>query len=219
LAHWLLFVLMATIPLLYYDEVPDQGALRAFFATPLDLQPPPPPPPPPAAGVRRIVKAAPAVRTDMTRSFVAPIEVPDEIRPDESLDLGLPGGVLGGVEGGVPGGVVGGVVGGLPLSPTITPPERAPVRVGGHIKAPVKVTHVPPVYPTLAAAARVQGVVIVECTISPNGRVSNVKVLRSVPLLDRAAVGAVKQWVYTPTLLNGVPVPVIMTVSVTFELT
>jgi protein TonB len=64
----------------------------------------------------------------------------------------------------------------------------------------------------------VQGIVILECTISPQGRVTDVKILRGIPLLDAAAVEAVKQWVYSPTLLNGVPVPVIMTVTVNFKL-
>ena len=55
-------------------------------------------------------------------------------------------------------------------------------------------------------------------TIGPNGKVQNARVLRSIPLLDQAALDAVKQWEYTPTLLNGVPVPVIMTVTVQFTL-
>jgi protein TonB len=146
--------------------------------------------------------------------FVAPIEVPDQVKPDRGLDLGVEGGVAGGVEGGVPGGVVGGVVGGLPDAP---PPPQA-VRVGGQIKEPKKLKHVNPEYPDIAKQARVQGVVILECTISPQGKVTNVTVLRGIPLLDAAAVEAVKQWVYTPTLLNGVPVPVIMTVTVNFKL-
>jgi protein TonB len=64
----------------------------------------------------------------------------------------------------------------------------------------------------------VQGVVILECVISPRGTVTDVRVLRSVPLLDQAAVAAVRQCVYTPTLLNGIPVPVVMTVNVNFDL-
>jgi len=64
----------------------------------------------------------------------------------------------------------------------------------------------------------VSGVVIIEATIGANGRVTDAKVLRSIPLLDQAALDAVKQWVFTPTLLNGVPVPVIMTVTVNFTL-
>ena len=70
----------------------------------------------------------------------------------------------------------------------------------------------------MAQQARVQGVVIIEATIGVDGSVDSARVLRSVPLLDEAALEAVRQWVYTPTLLNGVPVPVIMTVTVQFTL-
>ena len=94
----------------------------------------------------------------------------------------------------------------------------APVRVGGNIKTPTKTRDVKPVYPPIAQSARVQGVVIIEATIGPDGRVKDAKVLRSIPLLDQAALDAVKQWQFTPTLLNGVPVPVIMTVTVNFTL-
>jgi len=127
-------------------------------------------------------------------------------------------GVAGGVEGGVPGGVVGGVVGGLPSAPPPPPPPQQPIRVGGAIKQPNKIKNVNPVYPPIAQSARVSGVVIIEATIGPDGRVRDAKVLRSIPLLDQAALDAVKQWVFTPTLLNGVPVPVIMTVTVNFTL-
>jgi len=77
---------------------------------------------------------------------------------------------------------------------------------------------VEPEYPRLARKANIEGIVILECTISPAGRVSDVRVLRGVPMLDEAAIEAVKQWVFTPTLLDGVPVPVIMTVTVSFSL-
>ena len=63
-----------------------------------------------------------------------------------------------------------------------------------------------------------QGVVILEATIGTDGHVTDVKILRSIPLLDAAALDAVKQWEYTPTTLNGQPVPVIMTVTVNFTL-
>ena len=92
------------------------------------------------------------------------------------------------------------------------------LRVGGHIRPPQKVASVSPVYPQEAQDARVQGVVIIEATIGPNGAVQEAKVLRSIPLLDAAALDAVRQWQFTPTLLNGVPVPVIMTVTVNFTL-
>ncbi len=99
-----------------------------------------------------------------------------------------------------------------PLVPT------TPLRVGGAIAEPRKTRNVSPAYPAEAIAARVQGFVILECTISPEGKVVAVKTLRGVPLLDEAAIEAVRQWEYTPTLLNGVPVPVIMTVTVKFKL-
>ena len=92
------------------------------------------------------------------------------------------------------------------------------MRVGGNIKPPTKVKDVRPTYPPIAQSARVQGVVIIEATIGPNGAVQEAKVLRSIPLLDAAALDAVRQWQFTPTLLNGVPVPVIMTVTVNFTL-
>jgi protein TonB len=140
--------------------------------------------------------------------YVAPLPPPPPPPPPPPVRPGA--GVVGGVEGGV----VGGVVGGLPAAP---PPPRA-VRVGGQIKEPHKLKDVRPVYPDIARSARVQGVVIMECTIDPQGKVTEVKVLRGIPLLDFAAVEAVRQWEYTPTLVNGVPVPVIMTVTVDFSL-
>jgi TonB family protein len=96
-------------------------------------------------------------------------------------------------------------------------PEGA-LRIGGNIKPPTKVRHVNPLYPPDARDAGVQGVVIIECRIEPDGTVSDAQVLRSIPMLDEAAVGAVEQWEFTPTLMNGVPVPVIMTVTVNFTL-
>src|SRR6185369_1573324 len=103
------------------------------------------------------------------------------------------------------------------------PPPKAevpkgPVRVGGKISEPKKTRNVAPTYPEIAKRARVQGTVILEATISPQGRVTDVKVLRGIPMLDEAAMGAVRQWTYSPTLLNGVPVPVFMSVTVNFRL-
>lgn len=211
--HAVVLLTIVVVPLLTSEPLPEpNAAVNVFFVEP--AAPPPPPPPPPApprqVNVPRPVSTPPP--TD--GKFTAPVEVPDEIAPEEGIDLGVDGGIPGGVEGGVPGGVVGGVVGGLPDAPA---PVQA-VRVGGQIKEPKKLKNVPPVYPDIARQARVQGVVILECTISPQGKVTEVKVLRGIPLLDQAAIDAVKQWVYTPTLLNGVPVPVIMTVTVNFRL-
>ena len=106
-----------------------------------------------------------------------------------------------------------------PLAPVTRPaPPPTPVRVGFGVRAPLKVRSIDPVYPPLALAARVQGVVIIEATINEGGRVLNARILRSVPLLDQAAMEAVRQWEFTPSLINGVPTPVIMTVTVNFTL-
>jgi TonB family protein len=92
-------------------------------------------------------------------------------------------------------------------------------RVGGaKTPAPTKVVDVKPVYPASAKDAGIQGVVILEVSIGKDGKVTAAKVLRSIPQLDQAAIDAVKQWEYTPTLKNGVPVPVSMTVTVSFKL-
>ena len=98
------------------------------------------------------------------------------------------------------------------------PTPNAPVRVGGAIKTPVKTYDVRPVYPQEALAARVTGVVVLETIIGVDGTVTNASVIRGVPLLNDAAQTAVRQWRFEPTLLNGVPVPVIMTVTVSFNL-
>ena len=98
------------------------------------------------------------------------------------------------------------------------PAPSAPVRVGGNIKTPTKVKDVRPMYPPDAQSAKIQGVVIVEATIDADGRVSDAKILRSIPMLDDAALAAVREWEFTPTYLNGAAVPVIMTVTVNFTL-
>jgi TonB family protein len=94
----------------------------------------------------------------------------------------------------------------------------APVRVGGNIRTPTKTRDVRPLYPPEAQAAGITGVVILEATIDVDGRVSDAKVLRSIPQLDDAALTAVRQWEFTPTEVNGVRVPVIMTVTVNFSM-
>lgn len=95
---------------------------------------------------------------------------------------------------------------------------QAPVRVGGDIKEPRRIFDVKPEYPAIAQQAGIQGIVIIEAIIGVDGSVEEARVLRPVPLLDQAALEAVTQWRYTPTLLNGQPVRVVMTVTVSFNL-
>jgi TonB family protein len=104
-----------------------------------------------------------------------------------------------------------------PLPKPSAPPADA-LRVGGQIKPPVRTKDVRPVYPDVALAAGIQGVVIVEATIGADGKVAQATVLRSIPLLDAAAVEAVRQCEYQPTVVNGVAVPLIYTVTVGFAL-
>tara|TARA_Y100000588_G_scaffold302625_1_gene324957 strand:- start:178 stop:870 length:693 start_codon:yes stop_codon:yes gene_type:complete len=204
-AHVVVLGAVVIIPLMAADALPTPASMMAFVAAP------PPPPPRPAAAP----EPPPVVEVNPN---AAPVVAPEEIIEETGFDLAE----VGGVEGGIAGGVVGGIVGGLPEAPPPPPPPPPPapepVRVGGNISPPTKTQDVPPVYPPVAQSARVQGIVILEAVIGPNGNVTEVKVLRSVPLLDEAAITAVKQWQYTPTLLNGVPVPVIMTVTVNFTL-
>ncbi|MDE0248098.1 MAG: TonB family protein [Gammaproteobacteria bacterium] len=107
---------------------------------------------------------------------------------------------------------------GMGADPQSPPSNAEPARVGGEIQEPTRTVYVQPVYPEIAKRARVSGVVVLEATIDPEGNVSKIGVLRSIPLLDQAAVEAVRQWKYEPTLLNGVPAPVVLTVTVTFNL-
>jgi protein TonB len=75
-----------------------------------------------------------------------------------------------------------------------------------------------PVYPVLAKQARIQGVVMMEAVISKDGSVDGLHVISGHPFLSQAAIDAVKQWRYRPTMLNGEPVDVITTITVTFTL-
>ena len=93
----------------------------------------------------------------------------------------------------------------------------APLRIGGNIRAPRKVKDATPVYPAIARSAGIAGEVTIEATIGADGKVMDAVVVRSIPLLDQAALDAVRQWEYTPTLLNHVPVPVILTVTINFK--
>ena len=126
-------------------------------------------------------------------------------RNDGTIRMPGPGGVTGTLSFGVSGG--GAAVGPLP---------NGAVRVGGSVRPPVKIADVPPVLPEIAARANVRGIVILEVTVDVDGTVKDARVLRSIPLLDAAALEAVRQWRYEPTSIDGKPVPVIMTVSVAF---
>jgi len=213
--------LVLLVPFLFMTQrLPEVPTMMAFVAVP--PAPPPPPPPPAAAAKPKEPPKAAAVEPETALSV--PLEEPSKIAElpnDEGSDTGVPGGV----EGGIPGGVVGGVVGGLPEAPPPPPPPpaapapRAPVRIGGQITAPQLVKRVDPVYPPLAVKARIQGVVILEATVGEEGDVQDVRLLRSLnPLLDREAERALREWRYSPLVLNGTRVPFVLTVTLSFFL-
>jgi protein TonB len=199
------------LSLWYIEEIPDPPIPVSFYVQ--AAPPPPPPPPPPKAAA---AKVQPKVEQP-SNQMVAPVVIPDAL-PKPSADTGGEG-VEGGVEGGVPGGVMGGVLGGVPGGVLGGIPGEEPMRVGGEVKEPVEISRVKPQYPEAARKARMQGVVILEAIITKDGSVSDVRVLRGInPLLDNAAMRAVQQWKYKPATFNGRPVPVYLTVTVTFTL-
>jgi protein TonB len=194
---------------------PAQVAQYSVAAAP--PPPPPPPPPPKAATVTQVVKP---VEVPKNIQEMAPSVVPEKVQPvaTPATTAGVTGGVEGGVEGGVPGGVVGGVIGGV-ITEAPPPKQDAPLRVGGDVKAPVVINRVEPQYPEVARKARISGIVIVECTISKAGDVTDIHVLKPLPFgLDQAAVDAVKRWKFKPGTLNGQPVDVIFNLTVNFKL-
>jgi protein TonB len=103
-----------------------------------------------------------------------------------------------------------------PPAPVIK--SSGPVRIGGGVQAGNLIHEVRPVYPRLAQQTRVQGVVVLEAVIARDGSVKGLRLISGHPLLNQAAVDAVQQWLYRPTLLNGDPVEVATTITVTFTL-
>jgi protein TonB len=192
------------VPIVATADLPEPR--RAFvYEVVMPLATPPEPP----SAVRQ--RPAPRLSADAAPVSEPAAITPEPSRPFEAFDRPV-------ADAGV---VPGGGVGDVPVTGDPLPPPPAmldPVRVGGAIRAPQKVVHVVPDYPAMARAARVSGVVIMEAVIGEDGGVRDVRILRSVPLLDEEAIRAVRQWRFTPTLLNGQPVPIVMTVTVSFSL-
>jgi protein TonB len=200
-------------PLWRYDDLPaphDATPMRKYVAV---IETPKAPVAARTAPANAGRAPSPAPRsTRFTFSPVVLEEIPTDAGffPADTNEGFLPG--LHGLPVGIPGSA-----GDDPIRIREAEPPSAPLRVS-QVSAPRKRHHVNPAYPPLAAAARVQGTVLLEATLDEEGNVVNLVVLRSVPLLDGAALDAVRQWKYEPTLLNGSPVPVLMSVSLRFEL-
>ena len=156
-----------------------------------------------------------AVQTNA--AMPAPVQAPDGVRPEtgrEEAALRAPG-ILTAIEQGS-GSVDGVGTTELPLPPPTV--VRPPSRLHSGIDPPRKIVDVSPVYPTLGRQSRAEGIVVLEVVIDEHGDVTSTRVLRSVALLDQAAVEAVRRWRFAPARLNGEAIPVVMTVTVNFTL-
>jgi periplasmic protein TonB len=204
LSHSIVIAMIVVLPILAAPLMPgvvDNDDLEYITK----ILPPPPPPPAP-----RLAEVTPPVNPN-----AAPLVAPNSIAPEPPAQFdqfeATPVGVVGGADD------MASVL--VPPPVVAAPPEpQKPIRIGAGLRQPTKLRGADPAYPAIAQAARVQGIVIIEATIDADGRVVNARVLRSIPLLDQAALDAVRSWEYTPTMLNGVPVPVVMTVTVSIVL-
>jgi protein TonB len=212
-AHILVIASVVIVPLLASGALPKLPSddYLSIFAEAVPPPPPPLPAPPPSRSTDTLLPD-PGVTAV---SYEAPDGVHEEVvdpRPPSIGEIdpdavGRMNGLLGGT-GNAP----------APPPPPAPKPPAGPQKVGGQIREPRRVFSVAPIYPGLARQARVQGTVVIQAVIGVDGAVRDTEIINSVPLLDQAALDAVRQWRYAPTLLNGEPVPVIMTVSVRFTL-
>jgi len=216
-AHVLVVGTLIVIPLLAGSTLPPIPQITAILVP----QPPPAPTPPPAApagGRQRPTSPPPTQARPPATGLVAPQEIPTEI-PEEEIDLGQETcGVDGGVGPESGDGVIG-CTGTDPFSPRAGPKEEPPpvIRILP-TQRPQPILRVSPIYPPIAAAAGAEGFVVLEATTDVEGRVVDMRILRSHPLFNRAATDAVRQWIYKPYRINGRPHPVVFVVTVEFKL-
>jgi periplasmic protein TonB len=224
--HFLAIALLALIPI-FWPEIPPE---HPDYIRALIYNPPPPPPPPLPKGSGLIEKTTPAQQvTPETKpedpKLTADIEVPEEVplKPearvpeteqagsvngsDFGVAEGMEEGQEGGVVGGVPGGVLGGVVGGTGDG-AVLDYDQAP--------RPIKITR--PQYPQEAFVKKIEGMVELRILIDSTGRVVRAEVVKSIPLLDAAAIRTVQEWIFAPAIKDGRPVATIATAPVTFRI-
>src|ERR1700693_866144 len=202
--------ILILIPLIYTQALP-----KAYLSTLLVAPPPPPPPPPP---VEALVKVKPIVHLLQGNKLLAPRAIPTNVTiikeeappPDLSSQQGVFGGIAG------QGVMVSPAITALPPPPKAAAPTR--IKQGGNVTAASIITQTKPLYPPLARQARIQGNVVLHAIIDKDGKVAQLEVISGHPLLVQAALDAVKQWRYKPTQLNGDPVEVDTTITVTFTM-
>jgi protein TonB len=224
--HALVILLIVVLPLVFFQLMPEVDLLTFLIAAPAPPLPPPPPPPEqktPTQGKR----ANPKIQFRFIDSIPdqLPFGIPvlwDEPQPVIS-SAGIEGFGLGMLGTGDPAGAAG-IDSILHSSaPTVPPPPpppppRKPLLIGGKVQEAKLILKVPPVYPEIARRAHISGLVVLEVTIDEEGNVTGWKTQQGHPVLVEAAVQAVKQWKYSPTLLNGEPLQVVSTVNINFIL-
>src|SRR5256884_7721104 len=210
--------ILILIPLIYTEALP-KTMMATWLSSP---QPPPPPPPPPA--MAQVVQVKPQAHLMDAGKLMQPKVIPKEVKiikedAEPEMTTGMSGGVPGGVAGGSMGGVLGGVIGGMGAAPPPPRPHQTgPLRVGGNVQAARIVNRVQPVYPPLARPTRISGTLRLPAIIGKDGAITSLEAMSGHPLLQQAALDAVGQWRYQPTLLNGEPVDVDTTIDVIFSL-
>jgi periplasmic protein TonB len=204
LVHTLLVLVLIVVPLIATDTLPRPRSLLQFVTPFIPAMPSPPP-------VRS------AARSNAVQSTTAaPVVAPMAIGVESGVTFEPADVETGGIED-IAGTIDVGQIA-IDAPPPVQAEPSGPLSIGSNIKRPVRTKYLPPHYPDLARSAKVEGVVIIEAIIGTDGKVNEARVLRSQPLLDEAALTAVRAWEYTPTLLNNRPVPVIMTITVQFSL-
>jgi len=217
------------LPLIFVETLPERGLFKALVLAPVPMAPPAPPPPMIA---KRIPRSAVVARQFDPAVLVSPVVVPKEVAiiseaPALQTDV-IVGGVLGGIPG-VGGGGAGFFSGALPVAapplppppkvvPAAAPSEPKQIIVGGEVEAAMLLQQVRPVYPAMARSARIAGSVRLKAVIGTDGRIKNLVAVSGHPMLVDAAMNAVRQWVYKPTVLDGMLVEVNTEIIVRFGL-
>jgi len=204
-----ILLLLILIPLIYPEALPKEAMATLLIA------PPPPPPPPPEA-----VRPVHVQSEMMNNQLTAPTRIPHNIqmvteKEAPPSNFGVVGGM--GESTGAEGGVMGSIFGSGP-APKVqeAPPKKVNISAGVAVGMLLQKTQ--PIYPPIAKAARVQGTVVLQATISKSGTIENLKVVSGPAMLQSAALDAVRTWRYRPYLLNNEPVEVDTTINVIFTL-
>jgi len=204
-----ILLLLILIPLIYPEALPAASLQTLLFAPP---PPPPAPAPPPPPQVVQVVK----VKSEMMNNqLTAPTKIPHNIQMVSEKEAPVSSFGVAGMEGlGGGSNEMSGMFGNTSVK--AAPPKKVTISAG--VSQGMLLQKTVPLYPPIAKAARVQGTVVLQATISKTGTIENLTVVSGPAMLQQAAMDAVKQWRYRPYLLNNEPVEVDTTVNVIFTL-